>query len=357
MSKRTSPVTVLLRRLPNMGICATDMGLSSGFLIDDSATCQVFIGETVKFAVVIQNCSSTTIQIQAIETIISTERNKESLDPVNPEENGKSVMGIRRVSFELKPMTTRSLRYSKLVREIGNHNVRVSVVYNNSLMEFVASANLSFESIKPFDLAFSRFQLNSDSYMINTTLTNRLSTPMMIHSLFLMESAKEKMDTVFNSCTSSIHLQPGSKLSHILIVKGRIIEGDSIGSLGIHFTAPGHQEIGLNSTPIVVTDTMKSAICGYYEVSGPIHKMEMTTIQVVVTNQSDKIQMVSLDWSSMKGNVLVVGECLFNKLIQPNKTIYIPLQVLAVASGSQQLDPPILNRKEISFSPVSLFVI
>ena len=51
----------------------------------------------------------------------------------------------------------------------------------------------------------------------------------------------------------SIHLQPGSKLSHILIVKGRIIEGYSIGSLGIHFTAPGHQEIGLNSTPIVVT--------------------------------------------------------------------------------------------------------
>ncbi len=34
---------------------------------------------------------------------------------------------------------------------------------------------------------------------------------------------------------------------------------------------------------------MKSAICGYYEVSGPIHKMEMTTIQVVVTNQSDKV--------------------------------------------------------------------
>ena len=50
----------------------------------------------------------------------------------------------------------------------------------------------------------------------------------------------------------SVHLQPGSKLNHILIVKGPITEGDSIGSLGIHFTAPGHQEVGLNSTPIVV---------------------------------------------------------------------------------------------------------
>lgn len=320
-------------------------------------SCPSFIGETVKFAVVIQNFSSTTIRIQAIETIISTERSKNTLDAINPDGDGKPLLGIRKVSFELEPMATRSLRYSKLICEIGKHNVRVSVVYNNSLMEFIASATLNFESVKPFDLAFSRSQLTSDSYMISSTLTNRLPTPMMIHSLFLQESPNGKVHTTFNSCTSSVHLRPGCKLSHVLIVKGPITEGDSIGSLGIHFTAPGHQEVGLNSTSIVIADTNKSVINGYYEVDKSIQKMQMTTIQVVVTNQSDRIQMVSFDWSSMKGNILVVGECLFNKLIQPKKTIRIPLQILPVVSGSQQLDPPILNGKDISFSPVSLFVI
>ena len=50
----------------------------------------------------------------------------------------------------------------------------------------------------------------------------------------------------------SVHLQPGSKLSHILIVEGPVAEGESLGAVGIHFTAPGHQGVRLNSTPIVM---------------------------------------------------------------------------------------------------------
>ena len=48
-------------------------------------------------------------------------------------------------------------------------------------------------------------------------------------------------------------LQPQQKLAHVIIVQGTIAENQPIGSLVIHFSAPGHGEIGLNSNQILAS--------------------------------------------------------------------------------------------------------
>lgn len=139
--------------------------------------------------------------------------------------------------------------------------MKVRVFYNNSLMEFVVSADYTFSSVKPFDLVFSRTLLSDASYLVNSTITNRLSTCLTLTSVRLQIPSDAFQET-FNSLIKCLpapvltsrpqSLQPGCQFSHISIVEGPLAKDTPLGSLAIHFTAQGYSTVGLNSTTIVV---------------------------------------------------------------------------------------------------------
>lgn len=174
-------------------------------------------------------------------------------------------------NIDIEPNTCYSLRYNKLLYEVGKQSwvlfplftsrVRVQVLYNNSLMEFAASGEYSFSSIKPFDLVFSRIPLSDSSCLVNSTITNNLATCLTITRVAL-QTAQNSFQEDYNSFTElwrgelvtnrPQHIQPKCKFSHVSIVKGQVQKDAPLGSLAIHFTVPGHGVMGLNSTTIVV---------------------------------------------------------------------------------------------------------
>lgn len=109
---------------------------------------------------------------------------------------------------EIPPLSSISLRFVKLLCETGEQtylcmllllvSVRVSVRYNNSLANFTKVQDYSFLSVKPFDLAFSRFQLSENNCVINSTLTNRLPTEMIITKIYLQVPTKA-IEVTYNS--------------------------------------------------------------------------------------------------------------------------------------------------------------
>lgn len=179
--------------------------------------------------------------------------------------------GLALKQIDISPNTCYSARYSKLIYDVGPQTwrfvsklicrVKVRVFYNNSLMEFVASAAYAFSSVKPFDLVFSRTLLSDASYLVNSTITNRLSTCLTLTSVRL-QTPSDAFQETFNSLTKCVlasaitrrpqSLQPGCQFSHISIVEGPLAKDTPLGSLAIHFTAQGHSTVGLNSTTIVV---------------------------------------------------------------------------------------------------------
>lgn len=50
----------------------------------------------------------------------------------------------------------------------------------NVVSAFTFAEEYSFLSVKPLSLAFTRYQLNDTSYLINSTVINNLSKPMTI---------------------------------------------------------------------------------------------------------------------------------------------------------------------------------
>lgn len=60
-----------------------------------------------------------------------------------------------------------------------------------------------FVSLKPFDLSFTRSQVTVDQYMISSTITNRLSCPMLLHSVSLQDTSKGLTKVFYNSFTKS----------------------------------------------------------------------------------------------------------------------------------------------------------
>lgn len=64
----------------------------------------------------------------------------------------------------------------------------------------------SFTSLKPFDLSFTRSQVTVDQYMISSTITNRLSCPMLLHSVSLQDASKGLTKVLYNSFTKSSRL-------------------------------------------------------------------------------------------------------------------------------------------------------
>lgn len=58
--------------------------------------------------------------------------------------------------------------------------VRISLTCNNSLTDFLVAEEYHFLSLKPFDIAFSRVQLSHNRFIVNSTITNRLATDMLL---------------------------------------------------------------------------------------------------------------------------------------------------------------------------------
>ena len=139
---------------------------------------------------------------------MSTEKNRSALEAVYSNETERQHQGSKNIDIE--PNTCYSLRYSALLYEMGKHSwvlfpcftasVRVKVLYNNSLMEFTASGEYSFSSIKPFDLVFSRVLLSDSSYLVNSTITNNLATCLTITRVAL-QTAQNSFQEDYNSFT------------------------------------------------------------------------------------------------------------------------------------------------------------
>lgn len=212
-------------------------------------------------------------------------------------------------------------------------SVHISLTYNNSLTDFVVLEEYRFQSLKPFDIAFSRTQLSHNRFIVNSTITNRLATDMMLTNV-AFSVASSRVRQVYTSFDSAVSVHTDGKYIHfcILEVDPEILQkGAILGSLAIHFIAKGHKEIGLTSTKVTIPNISRAQVQGYYEVDKEFTLLEPKSIFAVLTNVSNHIQVVSLDWSNMKGSIQVVGECCFNKLIQPGKTTRIELQYLDCA--------------------------
>ena len=80
-------------------------------------------------------------------------------------------------------------------------SVHISLTYNNSLTDFVVSEEYRFQSLKPFDIAFSRTQLSHNRFVVNSTITNRLATDMLLTNVaFSVASSRVKqIHTSFDS--------------------------------------------------------------------------------------------------------------------------------------------------------------
>ena len=140
--------------------------------------------------------------------MLCTERNRSALDAVYSNEAEKQHQGGRNIDIE--PNTCYSLRFSKLLYEVGKQtcvfvpsftpSVRVRVPYNNSLMEFTTSAEYAFSSVKPFDLVFSRVPLSDSSYLVNSTITNNLSTCLTLTRVAL-QTPQNSFQEEYNSFT------------------------------------------------------------------------------------------------------------------------------------------------------------
>ena len=248
--------------------------------------------------------------------MLSTEKNKSPLEAVYSNEAERQHQGGKNIDIE--PNTCYSLRYNKLLYEVGKQSwvlfplftsrVRVRVLYNNSLMEFAASGEYSFSSIKPFDLVFSRIPLSDSSCLVNSTITNNLATCLTITRVAL-QTAQNSFQEDYNSFTESWrgelvtnrpqHIQPKCKFSHVSIVKGQVQKDAPLGSLAIHFTVPGHGVMGLNSTTIVVAvgslplthlqDAANNPLCGYYETDGDFACLQTKSITAVLSNTSNTV--------------------------------------------------------------------
>ena len=248
--------------------------------------------------------------------MLSTEKNKSPLEAVYSNEAERQHKGGKNIDIE--PNTCYSLRYNKLLYEVGKQSwvlfplftsrVRVLVLYNNSLMEFAASGEYSFSSIKPFDLVFSRTPLSDSSCLVNSTITNNLATCLTITRVAL-QTAQNSFQEDYNSFTElwrgelvtnrPQHIQPKCKFSHVSIVKGQVQKDAPLGSLAIHFTVPGHGVMGLNSTTIVVAvgslplthlqDATNNPLCGYYETDGDFACLQTKSITAVLSNTSNTV--------------------------------------------------------------------
>lgn len=80
-------------------------------------------------------------------------------------------------------------------------SVHISLTYNNSLTDFVVLEEYRFQSLKPFDIAFSRTQLSHNRFIVNSTITNRLATDMMLTNV-AFSVASSRVRQVYTSFDS-----------------------------------------------------------------------------------------------------------------------------------------------------------
>ena len=124
----------------------------------------------------------------------------------------------------------------------------------------MASTQYTFDTVKPFNLSFNRYQMSDTSYLINSTITNTLSTPFTITGFSAYNIVPDFQET-YNSFTEyffyivsnrPILLQPSKEYSHSCIIDGNLKEKTPLCSMCIQFRTPGHEEIRLNSSTISI---------------------------------------------------------------------------------------------------------
>ena len=69
-------------------------------------------------------------------------------------------------------------------------------------MDFNTSGEYSFSSVKPFDLVFSRFLLSESTYLVNSTITNNLSTCLTLTQV-AFQTPKNSFQEDYSSFTES----------------------------------------------------------------------------------------------------------------------------------------------------------
>ena len=80
-------------------------------------------------------------------------------------------------------------------------SVRVSLRYNNSLTDFNVTEEYRFQSLKPFDIAFSRIQLSRNRFIVYSTITNRLPTDILLTNVAFSVTSNRVKQT-YNSFDS-----------------------------------------------------------------------------------------------------------------------------------------------------------
>lgn len=87
------------------------------------------------------------------------------------------------------------------------YRIRIVLHYMNVVSAFTLAEEYSFLSVKPFSLAFTRYQLNDTSYLINSIIINNLSKPMTITHIRidnLISSLQETYNSFSEYCLLSL---------------------------------------------------------------------------------------------------------------------------------------------------------
>lgn len=104
--------------------------------------------------------------------------------------------------FALSNFSARSAsRRTFILSPSSTPSVHISLTYNNSLTDFVVLEEYRFQSLKPFDIAFSRTQLSHNRFIVNSTITNRLATDMMLTNV-AFSVASSRVRQVYTSFDS-----------------------------------------------------------------------------------------------------------------------------------------------------------
>lgn len=110
--------------------------------------------------------------------------------------------------WQLHTNSTRTFHFSKLLCDIGKHtffysfsimfSIKVVLHYMDAVSSSTITGEYSFHSVKPFNLSFTRYQLSSTSYLINSTITNNLTKPLTITSVSVYNLISS-MQEIYNS--------------------------------------------------------------------------------------------------------------------------------------------------------------
>ena len=140
-------------------------------------------------------------------------------------------------------------------------SIKITIHYTDAVKSSILTGELSFTTVKPFTLAFTRYPMSDTSYLIHSIITNNMKQPLTITKVEIYNLLPSLQETYNSFSEYYFHyiilsrpesIQSGKKYCHSCIVDGTLQPKSPFGSICIHFKIPGHEEIQLNSTSLLI---------------------------------------------------------------------------------------------------------